>query len=61
MNENPNKWTKNYLAVLVGLSYLLCLFTIVTNLFFQTQYKLGGVVALAVFTIFFSILFILND
>jgi len=61
MNEGNSKWTKNYLAILVGVCYLLCLFTIVTNLFFQTNYKLGGVISLAVFTIFFSILFVLND
>ncbi|MDP2586244.1 MAG: hypothetical protein Q8P32_00515 [Candidatus Komeilibacteria bacterium] len=55
------KWTKGYLAVLVGISYLLSLITIVSHLFFGYQYGLGGIIALGAFTIFFSIVFVLND
>ena len=55
------KWTKGYLAVLVGICYILSLITIVSNLFFGYEYNLGGIIALGVFTIFFSIVFVLND
>ena len=55
------KWTKGYLAVLVGICYILSLTTIVSNLFFGFKYELGGIIALAVFTVFFSIVFVLND
>lgn len=55
------KWTKGYLAVLVGICYFLSLITLVSNLFFGYKYELGGIIALGVFTIFFSIVFVLND
>ncbi|MFA6304655.1 MAG: hypothetical protein WCV73_04515 [Patescibacteria group bacterium] len=55
------RWAKYYLAVLVGICYVLCMVVLVTNLFWGVDYELPGIIALGAFTLFFSILFVMND